>query len=285
VAGAAAPVTRIRPGAPVWAIPWREMWSYRDLFAILIRRDLTVVYKQSILGPLWFVLQPLLTTVVFTVVFGRLAKMSTDQVPPFLFYMSGTVLWNFFAGCLNSVAVSLATNAYLFSKVYFPRLLLPAALVATQFVHLLLNVVIFAGVSAFSMWRGAPVRPTAELAWLPLLALQCGVVGMGVGLGLASLTVKYRDMRLALPFLSQLWMFATPVVYPVSLVSGGPWWNVAILALNPMAGPVDRFRSMCLGTAPMSGALYAAGLAVGLVVFAVGLLLFNKVQRTFVDTI
>jgi lipopolysaccharide transport system permease protein len=247
-----------------------------------VRRDLTVVYKQSILGPLWFVLQPFLTTVVFTLVFSRMAGLSTDRIPPFIFYMSGTILWSYFAGCMNSVASSLSTNAHMFSKVYFPRLLLPIALTTSNMAQLLLNIVIFVGFWGAGLLTGAPLHPTAGILLVPLLILQCGIVGLGAGLWLSALTVKYRDLRFALGFLSQLWMYATPVVYPTSVVSAKYSW---FLAINPMAGPVDAFRAAFLGTDPMRPGLYLTGLAIGVAVFVSGLFLFNKVQRNFVDTI
>lgn len=274
--------TRISADNPWWAIDWRELWAYRDLFGLLVRRDLTVVYKQSILGPLWFVLQPLLSTVVFTLIFSNMAKLSTDSIPPFIFYMSGTVLWSYFAGCMNSVASSLSTNAHLFSKVYFPRLLMPFALTTSNMAQLLLNLAIFAGFWGYSLFSGAPIHPGAGAFLLPLLMLQCGIVGLGSGLWLSAMTVKYRDLRFALGFLSQLWMFATPVVYPTSVVGERYAW---VLALNPMAGPVDYFRASFLGTPPMRPELYLSGLVIGVVLFVTGLFLFNKVQRSFVDTI
>lgn len=274
--------TRIRADQPWWILDWRELWEYRDLFGLLVRRDLTVIYKQSILGPLWFVLQPLLTTVVFTLVFSNMAGLSTDRIPPFIFYMSGTVLWSYFAGCMNNVASSLSTNAQMFSKVYFPRLLMPLALTTSNMAQLLLNLAIFAGFWGTSLLSGSPVRPSWTLVFVPLLIIQCGVVGLGAGLWLSALTVKYRDLRFALGFLSQLWMYATPVVYPTSVVIEKYSW---VLAINPMAGPVDYFRAAVLGTASMRPGLYLTGLAIGLGVFLSGLLVFNKVQRDFVDTI
>jgi lipopolysaccharide transport system permease protein len=274
--------TRIRSHEPWWRVGWHELWEYRDLFVLLVRRDLTVVYKQSILGPLWFVLQPLLSTVVFTLIFSNMAKLSTDSIPPFIFYMSGAVLWSYFAGCMNSVATSLSTNAHLFSKVYFPRLLMPFALTTSNMAQLLLNLTIFAGFWGYGLASGAPIHPRPGALLLPLLMLQCGVVGLGSGLWLSAMTVKYRDLRFALGFLSQLWMFATPVVYPTSVVGERYAW---VLALNPMAGPVDFFRASFLGTPPMRPGLYLSGLAIGVVVFVTGLFLFNKIQRSFVDTI
>ena len=274
--------TRIRADQPWWTIDWRELWEYRDLFRFLVQRELIIIYKQSILGPLWFVLQPLLSTVVFTLVFSNMAGLSTDSIPPFVFYMSGTVLWSFFSTSMNGVAASLSTNAYMFNKVYFPRLLMPLALSASNMVQLFLNILIFCGFWGASILSGAPVHPTAGLLLVPLLILQCGMVGLGCGLWLSALTVKYRDLKFILSFLTQLWMYATPIVYPTSLVPEKYSW---ILGLNPVAGPVDHFRAFFLGTRPMDGNLYLVGLLIGVTIFVSGLFLFNKVQSTFVDTI
>lgn len=274
--------TRIRASQPWWAIDWRELWEYRDLFRFLVQRELIIIYKQSILGPLWFVLQPLLSTVVFTLVFSNMAGLSTDSIPPFVFYMSGTVLWSFFSTSMNGVAGSLSTNAYMFNKVYFPRLLMPLALSASNMVQLFLNIAIFACFWGASILSGSPVHPSPGLLLVPLLILQCGMVGLGCGLWLSALTVKYRDLKFILSFLTQLWMYATPIVYPTSLVPKKYSW---ILAINPVAGPVDHFRAFSLGTRPMDGDLYLVGLLIGLAIFVSGLFLFNKVQSTFVDTI
>lgn len=274
--------TLIRADQPWWTLELRELWDYRDLFRFLVQRDLVIIYKQSILGPLWFVLQPLMNTVVFTLVFSRMAGMSTDRIPPFVFYMSGSVLWGYFATCLNNVASSLYTNSYLFSKVYFPRLLTPLALTTSSVFQLLLNLVIFVGFWGASILAGSPVHPSWGLVLVPLLILQCAMVGLGCGFWLAALTVKYRDLRFALAFMSQLWMYATPVVYPTSVVTEKYAW---FLALNPVAGPVDRFRAFLLGTTPMPLHLYLTGLLIGLTLFVSGLFIFNKAQRTFVDTI
>jgi lipopolysaccharide transport system permease protein len=274
--------TRIRSYQPWWAIDGKELWEYRDLFWLLVQRELTVIYKQSILGPLWFVIQPLLTTVVFTLVFGRMARLSTDSTPPFIFYMSGTIVWSYFSGCMNSVANSLSTNAYIFSKVYFPRLLMPLAYTTSNLAQLLLNILIFIGFLGWSLATGSAIHPSWRLVFVPLLFLQCGMVGLGCGLWLTSLTVKYRDLRFVLGFLSQLWMYATPVVYPTSVVIRQYAW---FLALNPVAGPVDFFRAFFLGTQPMPFVLYLPGLLIGAAIFVSGVFIFNKVQRTFVDTI
>lgn len=275
--------TIIKSGAPWWRIDFREIWEYRDLLVLLVKRDLTAIYKQTVLGPLWFVIQPLLTTVVFTIIFGAVAKIPTDGVPHFIFYMSGTIFWNYFAGVLNHGAGSLVGNTNVLSKVYFPRLIIPLSGIFVQFAHLALNFVLFLGFYGWFMFRGSEMSPNGWLFLLPVLILQCGLMGLGFGLWVSALTIKYRDLRFALPFLIQLWMYATPIVYPASLVVR-PSLKL-VLWLNPMTAVVEfsRFGFTGQGFAD----LFGLGLSwvVTLLVLVSGLFLFNKVQRTFVDTI
>jgi len=276
--------THIKAGQPWWRINWRELWDYRDLLMLLVKRDLTAIYKQTVLGPLWFVLQPLLTTIVFTIIFGNVAQISTEGVPHFVFYMSGTIFWNYFQGVLNHGAGSLVANTNVLSKVYFPRLIIPLSGVIVNLAHLALNSVIFLAFYAWFMLRGGTVmEPNAWLWILPALIVQCGLMGLGYGLWVSALTIKYRDLRFALPFLIQLWMYATPVVYPASLVVR-PTLKL-ILWLNPMTAVVEfgRYGFTGQGSADVAG--LALSWIVTLLVLLSGLLLFNKVQRTFVDTI
>lgn len=275
--------TIIKAGAPWWRIDFREIWEYRDLLMLLVKRDLTAIYKQTILGPLWFVIQPLLTTIVFTIIFGTVANIPTEGVPHFVFYMSGTIFWNYFAGVLNHGAGSLVANTNVLSKVYFPRLIIPLSGVFIQLAHLALNFVLFLGFYGWFMFRGSTMSPNAWLFLLPVLILQCGLMGLGFGLWVSALTIKYRDLRFGLPFLIQLWMYATPIVYPASLVVK-PSLKL-ILWLNPMTAVVEFSRYGFTGQGSID--LFGLGLswAVTLLVLISGLFLFNKVQKTFVDTI
>ena len=275
--------THIQAGSPWWRIDWREIWEYRDLLVLLVKRDLTAIYKQSVLGPLWFVIQPLLTTVVFTIIFGNVAKIPTDGVPHFIFYMGGTIFWNYFAGVLNHGAGSLVANTNVLSKVYFPRLIIPLSGVFINLAHLALNFVLFLGFYAWFLFRGSEMAPNGWLFLLPALIVQCGLLGLGFGLWVSSLTIKYRDLRFALPFLIQLWMYATPIVYPASLVVK-PSLKL-ILWLNPMTAVVEFSRYGFTGQGTVDLAGLGLSWAVTLVMLISGLFLFNKVQRTFVDTI
>lgn len=276
--------TIIRAGTPWWYIDWRELREYQDLLFLLVKRDLTAIYKQTILGPLWFVIQPLVTTLVFTIIFGKVANVSTDGLPQFIFYMSGTVLWNYFQGVLNHGAGALITNSNLFSKVYFPRIVIPLSGVFTNLAHLSLNYFMFlCFYFYFLVFTNSGMTPNILFLAVPLLILQCALIGLGFGLWIAALTTKYRDLRFALPFLTQLWMYATPIVYPASLVVNSKWKFV--LWLNPMSSVVEVNRYAFTG----KGMLYIPGIALSLVVTLLvlvsGLFIFNKIQRSFVDTI
>jgi len=274
----------IRANRSWWHIDWRELREYQDLLVLLVKRDLTAIYKQTILGPLWFIIQPLVTTLVFTVIFGKVAKVSTDGVPQFIFYMSGTVLWSYFQGVLNHGAGSLITNSAIFSKVYFPRLVVPLSGVFTQLAHFLLNYLLFICFFLyFFFFTPSGMKPNILLITVPVLVIQCALIGLGFGLWVAAMTTKYRDLRFALPFFIQLWMYGTPVVYPASLVV-----NLKLkllLWLNPMTAVVEINRYAFTG----KGTLFLAGIGISwIVTFGVllsGLFLFNRVQRTFVDTI
>jgi lipopolysaccharide transport system permease protein len=275
--------TIIKSNTAWWRIDWREIWIYRDLLRMLIIRDLTAIYKQTVLGPLWFVIQPLVTAIVFTVIFGNVADIPTDGVPHLVFYMSGTVLWNYFQGVLNYGAGSLLANASVLSKVYFPRLIIPLSGVFVNLAHLALNFTMFLLFYGWFMLRGSDMHPNIWLLLLPGLILQCGLMGFGYGLWVSALTIKYRDLRFALPFLIQLWMYATPIVYPASLVVN-PLMK-KMLWLNPMTAVVEYGRFGFTGQGSVD--LFGLGLSwiVTLLVLISGLFLFNKIQRTFVDTI
>lgn len=275
--------THIKANQPWWRIDWREIAGYRDLLWFLIRRDIVAVYAQSVLGPLWYVIQPLAITLVFTVIFGNIAGIGTDGINPFLFYMSGIVLWTFFQGCLMDVSATFVSNTHLFGKVYFPRLIVPLGLAAKNAVQLALNLAIFLGFHVYFLLR-APgnLQPNAWLLAVPLLILQAGLAGIGAGLWLTSLTAKYRDLRYALTFLAQLWMFATPIAWSATGLSDRWRW---LLLANPMASVVTFNRHAFLGTGTTDISLLITGFVASLVLFISGLLVFNRVQRTFIDIV
>lgn len=276
--------TVIQANTPWWQIPFGELVEYRDLLRMLILRDLATVYKQTILGPLWFFIQPFMMTVVFTVIFGKVAKIATGGIPHFVFYMSGTVVWNYFQGVLNTSANCLLSNAGLFSKVYFPRLIIPLSGVFTNLVLLGLNLVMFLAVYLYYLAKpGTAMDPGWALGLLPVLVVHTAMAGLGFGLWVSGLTTKYRDLKFALPMLLQMWMYATPIVYPANGVVN-PWFR-AVLWLNPMSAIVEYARYAFTGLNPIPAAALAASWGMTLVVLASGVVFFNKVQRTFVDTV
>jgi lipopolysaccharide transport system permease protein len=275
--------THIKPNQSWFSIDWKEIWQYRDLLWLMVWRNFTTVYKQSIFGPLWFIIQPLATTIVFTVIFGQIARIGTDGIPPFVFYMSGMVLWNYFAGCINGVSGSLIGNAGLFQKVYFPRLIVPISILLNQMMYFIINLAVFVVFYLYYLFfLKTSIQPTLWILALPALVLQAAIVGMGVGLWLSALTVKYRDVSFLLPFLTQLWMFATPIIYPASAVPEK--WR-SLYYLNPMASVVEFNRFAFFGVGTLTKEILLFGIVSGLLILITGLLMFNRSQRTFVDTI
>ena len=275
--------TIIQAGAPWWRIDFREIWEYRDLMGIMVRRDLTSAYKQSVLGPFWFVLQPLLTTLVFTVVFGNIAQIGTDGIPPILFYMSGMLTWTFFATCMNSISATLTGNVGLFGKVYFPRLSVPAVKVAVTAVTTALNFAMFLGFWAYYRFgTDAHLSPAWQMPLLLPVLAYAAVLGMGMGLLLSAMTIKYRDISFFLPFFSTLWMYATPIIYPASVVSERWRW---VILYNPMSWTIEATRQILAGKGTFGAEQVALGAVSALVLLAVGLFMFNRVQRTFVDVV
>lgn len=272
----------IRSGQPWWRLNLREIWEYRDLLKNIVQRDLTAVYKQSVLGPLWFVLVPLATTLVFTVIFGNIARIGTDGIPPFLFYMCNLVLWNYFQGCFNGVANSLITGSALYKKVYFPRLIIPLSIVVSNLFQLALNLGVFLAIYCYYLFfTKADLHPTPWITALPLAVLHAAAVGLGTGLWVSAATVKYRDLQFALPFISQLWLYATPIIFPASSV--GPKW-AWVLKINPLSGVMEFNRYAFLGRGEVSTELLTVSIVSAVLLLASGLFVFNRVQRTFVDT-
>ncbi|HLG83164.1 MAG TPA: ABC transporter permease [Bradyrhizobium sp.] len=260
----------------------RGVWRYRDLVMLFVRRDTVANYKQSLLGPLWFVAQPLMTTVVFAIVFGGVLSIPTDGLSPFLFYFAGTLCWQYFATNLTRTSDTLTVNAGLYSKVYFPRLVTPVSVVIGNLIIFGVQFAVFVAVLCLFIIRGAPVRPDMAVVLLPLLLLQIAACGLGAGLIISTLTTRYRDLNYMLGYLMQLWMYATPIVYPLSQVSEKWLW---LLYLNPMTAVVQMFRHLLLGSAAPSMGMMSYSIAVSVLVISVGLALFTKVERTFMDIV
>ncbi|MEO8206160.1 MAG: ABC transporter permease [Chthoniobacterales bacterium] len=272
----------IEPRHSLLQIRWREIWQYRDLIYLLVKRDFTAQYKQTVLGPLWFLIQPLVSTTTFTIIFGSIAKLSTDSIPPFLFYMCGLVAWSYFADCLLKSASTFSSNASIFGKVYFPRLTVPIANAITNLITFGIQFSLFLLIWAIMWSRGAPIHPTYRILILPVLILQMAMLGIGVGCLVSSLTTRYRDLSLLVGFGVQLWMYVSCVIIPLSDVS--PQWRW-IMVLNPMVPIIESFRFAFFGAGIVEVWQLAVGAGVSIGLFLVGVMVFRHVERTFSDTI
>ena len=259
-------------------INFGELWAFRDLLYLLALRDIRVKYKQAALGVLWAVLQPLLTMAVFSLLFGRLAKMPSDGIPYTIFVFTGLLPWNYFSGALSSSGNSLIASSNLISKVYFPRLIIPASASLAGLLDFLISSIILIGMMFFYHFTPSAIG----IILIPILLFLIFIVAVGCGLWLSALNVEYRDFQYIIPFLIQLWMFVTPVIYPVTMIPPKYRW---ILALNPMGGIIEAFRASVLGHQPVNWSLLAISSVIAALVFISGLLYFRKVERSFADVI
>lgn len=274
--------TVIEPQNRLLDLKLKEVWKYRDLISLFVQRDFKTRYKQTILGPLWFIIQPLFTTVIYTFVFGNLAGLSTDGLPQFLFYMAGNVPWLYFSTCLTSTSNTFTGNAGVFGKVYFPRLTTPIATVITSMLNFFVQFAMFMIFEVYFLIKGASIQITWVATLTPLLVIQMALLGMGFGIIISSLTTKYRDLQVLVSFGVSLWMYATPVVYAASSL---PPKVYSILMLNPVAPIVELMRYGWLGAGEVSYLYWGISwITTALVVF-IGIVVFNKVEKTFMDTV
>ncbi len=271
----------IGPSNGLFDLNLKEVWRYRDLLIMFVRRDFVATYKQTILGPLWFFIQPLFTTITFVVVFGNIAKISTDGVPQVLFYLSGLTLWNYFADCLNKTATVFRDNAGIFGKVYFPRLIIPLSIVVSNLVRFAIQFALFGAIWCWFLYKGN-IQPNLYILLTPLLVVSMATMSLGLGLIITALTTKYRDLVFLLTFGVQLLMYATPIIYPMSAL---PPKYAFIINANPLSAIVETFRFAFTGTGIFSWIhlLYSAVFSV--IVLAIGTLVFNKVEKSFMDTV
>lgn len=272
----------IKPRNGWFELNLRDLWRYRDLIFLFVKRDFVAFYKQTILGPLWYLIQPLLSTVIFTIIFGRVANIPTDGVPHFLFYLSGLICWNYFADCLTTTSGTFITNASIFGKVYFPRLVVPLSVVNSNLIKFTIQSFLFAGLYIYFVFQDSGVSPTTYALFIPLLILQMAILGLGFGILISSLTTKYRDLSLLVTFGIQLWMYATPVVYPLSQV---PEKLRFLYHFNPMAAVITNFRVATLGVGAID--LYDTAISWGVtaIILVLGVLIFNRVEKSFMDTV
>ncbi|MCU0328770.1 MAG: ABC transporter permease [Chitinophagales bacterium] len=273
----------IAPKSSLFSLDLREIWRYRDLLMMFVKREIVQFYKQTILGPLWFFIQPLLTTLVYMVVFGNIAKISTDGKPQILFYLSGIILWNYFSDVLNNTAATFRENAQLFGKVYFPRILAPASKAIANLLKLFIQLLLFILIYLY-FWISGQIA--FELSWpfllLPIYILILFNLGMGLGMIVTSMTAKYKDLIFLITFGVQLLMYATPVIYSLKTIEQSRFYPY--IAFNPISPVIELFRNSVLGgEIRLDMLLYS--LVISFVVFGLGLLIFNKTEKTFIDTV
>jgi lipopolysaccharide transport system permease protein len=259
-----------------------DLWSYRDLLLMFVKRDFVSFYKQTILGPLWFFIQPIFTTLVYVFVFGNLAGISTDGLPQFLFYLSGITAWNYFADCITKTSTVFKDNANLFGKVYFPRLILPLSIVLSNLVRFGVQLLLFFFMICYFLYDGADIHLTYMVFLFPILVLLMAFLGLGIGLIITALTTKYRDLSFLVSFGVQLLMYATTVIYPLS---SAPEDYKNLIQLNPMTPIIESFRFAFLGAGEFTWGSLGYTAIVTAVIFIGGLIIFNKTERSFVDTI
>jgi len=263
------------------AFDFQGLWRYRDLVILFVRRDFVSQFKQTVLGPLWFFIQPIFTTIIFTVVFGKVAQISTDDIPQPLFYMSGILIWNYFADCLTKSSETFRSNQNLFGKVYFPRLVVPLSIVTSNLLKLGVQLFLFLGLYAYYLFTTGPMA-TVWIVLFPLLILFVAMQGLGLGLVISAMTTKYRDLKFLVQFGVQLAMYATPIVYPVSMLPEDKRW---LILLNPMSSFIEFFKFSVFGEGYVTilGMTYSVVMTVLLLFF--GVMVFNKVEKGFIDTV
>lgn len=273
----------IKPKRGWFDVKLKEIWRYRDLIMLFVRRDFVSVYKQTILGPLWLFIQPLFTTFIFYFVFNRIANIPTDGVDPILFYLSGITLWNYFSDCFNKTSNTFVANASIFGKVYFPRLTTPISIVISNLIKLFIQLVLFLCIVVYNVaFNGTQIHPNMTLLLFPFLILLMAVMGLGMGILFSALTTKYRDLSFLLTFGIQLLMYATPIIYPLSFTHGKLH---TVLSFNPITPIIENFRYAFfgIGSFDLGGLIYST--VFSFTVLFIGILFFNKVENKFMDTV
>lgn len=272
----------IKPASSLFQLNLREVWHYRDLLLLLIRRDFVAFYKQTVLGPIWFFIQPVFTTCMYFLVFGKVANLSTDGLPPLLFYIAGVTCWSYFSETLLKTSDTFITNANIFGKVYFPRLVIPISIVLSNLIRFFIQFILFLAVWAYYYFQGSNIHLTWAMALLPFIILLMVLLSLGLGIIFSSLTTKYRDLRFLLAFGIQLLMFATPIVYPLSLASEKYRW---LLIANPFTAIIETFRFAFTGRGTFNWMAIGYSTAVCVVILLAGIVIFNKIEKKFMDTV
>ena len=272
----------IEGSTSMFDLKFKDIWRYRDLLVMFVKRDFVSFYKQTILGPFWFFIQPLFTTVIYTFIFGSLAGISTDGLPQPLFYLAGITAWNYFADCLTKTSTVFKDNLQIFGKVYFPRLILPLSIVVSNLVRFIVQMLLFLAIMVYYYYQGSVFAPTLVLLMFPVLVLIMAFLGLGLGLIVTAMTTKYRDLAFLVTFGVQLLMYTTTVIYPLS---AAPEKYRLIIELNPMTGIIEAFRYSFLGKGVFSAWSLGYSGIVTLVVLLIGIVIFNKTEKSFVDSI
>ena len=273
----------ITPRDRLLAIDWKELWRYRDMFVLFVQRNFRTAYKQTILGPLWFLITPVLSVIVYVTVFGGIANIPTDGVPPILFYLLGISVWGYFASCLSATSNSFVSNADIFGKVYFPRIIMPLVAVTTNLLSFAIQLAIFTVFYIYYVATGTELTIHWQIVLFPVLIILLALMAVGFGMIFSSMTTKYRDLQIMLNKVISLWVYITPVIYPLSMVTN-PKLHLA-MSLNPVTPVMEAMKFSLLGAGQFSWLwlAYSAGFTLLLLIF--GLMLFNKVQKSFMDTV
>jgi lipopolysaccharide transport system permease protein len=272
----------IEPKTSWFDLRLNELWQYKDLLFIMVKRDFIAAYKQTILGPIWHFLQPLFTTIVFVVVFGRIARIPTDNIPPPLFYLCGLTLWNYFSACLNGTSNTFIANAAIFGKVYFPRLIIPLSVVISNAIKLGVQFLLLIAMLLYYSLSGYPINIGLNIFWIPLLILIVALLGLAIGILISALTTKYRDISVLMAFGVQLLMYATPVIYPLSFINGK---YKTLIGLNPLTWLTEAFRNGLLGEGVINLAMLGYSTVVTSILLLASIMVFSKVEKTFMDTV
>lgn len=281
--------TVIKPRNKLFEVNLKEIWDYRDLLTLFVKRTITVQYKQTILGPLWWVIQPALTVIMYMVVFGGIAGIPTDGIPQPLFYLGGVAMWQYFSDCLSKASNTFVSNAGIFGKVYFPRMIMPLSSIISNLVRFGIQLGLFVAFYLYYVIIGQAPCPNWYLLLFPLLVIMMAGLALGFGIIISSMTTKYRDLQILFSFVVQLWMYATPIVYPLSEVVGKKKLGIdlaTVMCLNPVTPIIETFKHGALGAGQFIGwewLAYSFGFM--LVVLAIGILIFNRVQKSFMDTV
>lgn len=275
----------IQPHGSLFSLKLGEMWRYRDLLRMYVKRDIVTYYKQTVLGPLWFFIQPAITTIMFMFVFGGIAGISTDGVPQPLFYMAGLLCWNYFSDCLTRCSDTFVSNQDVFGKVYFPRLVVPLSITISSLVKMGVQAILFLLIYLYYLCTGGNCSINAYACLLPILVLMLAGLGLGFGMLITSVTTKYRDLKFLITFGIQLWMYATPVIYPLCTLAKNHPDYVWVLQANPMTSIIETFKYAFLGSGMFSWTSLAYSLIFTICVLLFGTIVFNRVERNFIDVV